>query len=85
MNVLKSIAIAFSMYSRIPMPVFEWKKENMKYSICFFPLVGLAISFAISLLYYLFEAHFEMVPDVAKTLFILAVPFIISGGIHLDG
>lgn len=85
MNVLKSIAIAFSMYSRIPMPVFEWKKENMRYSICFFPLVGLAISFAISLLYYLFEAHFEMVPDAAKTLFILAVPIIISGGIHLDG
>ncbi|SEF41201.1 cobalamin-5'-phosphate synthase [Butyrivibrio sp. Su6] len=85
MNVLKSIAIAFSMYSRIPMPVFEWKKENMKYSICFFPLVGLVISFAVSLLYYLFEVYFSMVPDAAKTIFILAVPIIISGGIHLDG
>ncbi|SFP44265.1 cobalamin-5'-phosphate synthase [Butyrivibrio proteoclasticus] len=85
MNVLKSIAIAFSMYSRIPMPVFEWKKENMKYSICFFPFVGLVISFIISLLYYLFGAYFAMIPDVAKTLFILAIPVVISGGIHLDG
>lgn len=85
MNVLKSIAIAFSMYSRIPMPVFEWKKENMKYSICFFPLVGLVISFVMSLLYYLFGAHFTMIPDVAKTFFILAIPVIVSGGIHLDG
>lgn len=85
MNVLKSIAIAFSMYSRIPMPVFEWKKENMRYSICFFPLVGLVISFAMSLLHYLFTCYLASVPDVAQTLFILAVPVIVSGGIHLDG
>ncbi len=85
MNVLKSIAIAFSMYSRIPMPVFEWKKENMRYSICFFPLVGLVITFIVSLLDYLFLGYLSMVPDVAKTLFILAIPVIVSGGIHLDG
>ena len=43
MNLLKkigkSIAIAFSMYSKIPMVQFEWKEEDMRYSMCFFPLV----------------------------------------------
>ena len=34
----KSIAIAFSMYSKIPMVQFEWKEEDMRYSMCFFPL-----------------------------------------------
>ena len=39
----KSIAIAFSMYSKIPMVQFEWKEEDMRYSMCFFPLVGIVI------------------------------------------
>ena len=39
----KSIAIAFSMYSKIPMPQFEWKEEDMRYSMCFFPFVGIVI------------------------------------------
>ena len=39
----KSIAIAFSMYSKIPMLQFEWKEEDMRYSMCFFPLVGIVI------------------------------------------
>ena len=38
-----SFKIAFSMYSKIPMPKTDWNKENMKYALCFFPLVGLAI------------------------------------------
>lgn len=40
MKLLKSIAIAFTTYSRIPMPIFEWKEEDMRYSMCFFPWVG---------------------------------------------
>ena len=31
MHILKSIVIAFSMYSKIPMPQFEWKEEDMKH------------------------------------------------------
>ena len=30
MKVLESIVVAFSMYSKIPMPHIEWNKENMK-------------------------------------------------------
>ena len=43
MKILKRIAIAFSMYSRIPMPIFEWEDDDYKKAIAFLPLVGLVI------------------------------------------
>ena len=43
MIFLKSIIIAFSMYSKIPMPQFEWKDEDMRYVMGAFPLVGALI------------------------------------------
>ena len=33
--------VAFAMYSKIPMPMADWNKENMKYTFCFFPFIGL--------------------------------------------
>lgn len=30
-----SFLIAFSMYSKIPMPQCEWNEENMAYAMCF--------------------------------------------------
>ena len=38
-----SMVIALSMYSRIPVPFVEWKEEGMKYTLCFFPLVGVVL------------------------------------------
>ena len=38
--ILKSLALAFSMYSKIPMPRVEWNEKNMRYALCFFPFVG---------------------------------------------
>ena len=35
--------IAFSMYSKIPMPQSQWSRENMRYALGFFPMVGLVI------------------------------------------
>ena len=40
---MRAAIIAFSMYSRIPMPMFEWKEEDMKYAMCFFPAIGAVI------------------------------------------
>ena len=40
MKFLEPMIIAFSMYPKIPMPRIEWNKENMKYTMCFFPLIG---------------------------------------------
>ena len=38
MKLLKAMAIAFSIYSKIPVPQFEWKEEDMEYMMCFFPV-----------------------------------------------
>ena len=33
MKFLEPMIVAFSMYSKIPMPRIEWNKENMKYTM----------------------------------------------------
>ena len=40
MHIIRGIAVAFSTYSKIPMPQFVWKEEDMRYSMCFFPWIG---------------------------------------------
>ena len=49
MKLLKALIISFSMYSGIPMPQFEWKEEDMKYMLCFFPWIGAVIGLGIVL------------------------------------
>ena len=41
MTVLQTIAVAFGMFSALPMPQFEWNEKNMRYAMCAFPLIGL--------------------------------------------
>ena len=40
MRFLNALAIAISMYSKIPAPTVDWNDKNMKYAMCFFPVVG---------------------------------------------
>ena len=42
-TIWNNFKVAFAMYSKIPMPPADWEKENMKYALCFFPWVGLAV------------------------------------------
>ena len=39
-RMVQSFLIAFSMYSKIPMPRCQWTEENMAYTMCFFPWVA---------------------------------------------
>lgn len=83
MSVIKSLCSAFLMYSRIPVPRVEWKEENRRYSLCFFPLVGAVVG-AVLLLWYHIAEHFS----VGRLMFgviCTALPVMITGGIHLDG
>ena len=43
MRLMDAFVIAFSTYSRIPMPRAEWSEESRRYAMCFFPLVGAAV------------------------------------------
>lgn len=79
----ESLAVAFSMYSRFPMPQFEWNEKNMRWSLAFFPLVGVVIAAVLYGIYYLF-LHFAMSPVFFSAAGVL-VPVIITGGIHIDG
>lgn len=82
-NVLRSFAIALSTYSKIPMPHFEWKEEDMRYSLCFFPVVGGAIG----LLLWGFArfAGWLGLGEISTCLIGSILPIVITGGIHLDG
>ncbi|MCR4831901.1 MAG: adenosylcobinamide-GDP ribazoletransferase [Pseudobutyrivibrio sp.] len=83
MRIIKSIIVAFSMYSRIPMPRFNWASDDMKYHLIFFPWVGAVIG-AVEYLWLLFCEKYE-VSHIAFTLIALAIPLILTGGFHLDG
>ena len=83
MRIIKAFAISFSMYSQIPMPQFEWKEEDMKYPLCFFPWIGAVIGGLLYLWGWLC-ARYE-VGTVCYCLIGAAIPLLITGGLHVDG
>ena len=75
--------VAFAMYSKIPMPMEDWNKENMKYTFCFFPFIGLVIG-ALSYLVGWVGGKFGFNPSFVSAVLVL-VPVVVTGGIHVDG
>ena len=83
MKCLESLIVAFSMYSKIPMPQITWTKENMKNTLCYFPLIGAVIGALLWLWYWLCGiAGFGVMLQAAVAVLI---PVLVTGGIHLDG
>lgn len=80
---LESFVIAFSMYSRIPMPFVEWSEHGMKYAFCFFPLIGVVIGVCVSA--FAWAAKAAGLGILAYALLGTAIPLLITGGIHMDG
>ena len=83
MNWVKSLIIAFSMYSKIPMPHLNLEEKDMRYVMGFFPLVGLVLG-ACQFIWYKLSV-FLGVPNVSRALIFLVLPVIVTGGIHVDG
>lgn len=78
-----SFKIAISMYSKLPIFQADWTSENMRYTMCFFPLIGVVIG---GLLYvwsliHPFFCKGELLPAIGYVL----IPVLVTGGIHLDG
>ena len=83
MKILKSIAVAFSMYSRIPMPKFNWDSDDMKYHLIFFPWIGAVIgALEYGWFYLAFELGIDRVPFITVAM---VIPIVITGGFHVDG
>ena len=79
MTVLQTIAVAFAMFSAIPMPQFEWSQKNMRYALCAFPLIGAVCGGLWCLVGVL------PVPELVRAAGFCLVPVLVTGGIHLDG
>ncbi len=82
-SLINSFIVAFSMYSKIPMPRADWTRENMKYSMCFFPWVGLVLGALEFGWFYL--AEFLGFHLLLRSAGFVLIPVLITGGIHLDG
>lgn len=84
MRMLCSLAVAVSMYSRIPVPRVEWNEKNMKYAMCFFPVVGVVIGIVQAAAGYALLAWTPCGKFFFAAVMTL-IPVLITGGIHLDG
>lgn len=83
MSLIKACGIALSMYSRIPMPAWEWKTAEQKYVFCFFPLIGVMQG---ALFYGLFFfCQYFSLPGLCFCLAGTTLPVLFTGGIHMDG
>lgn len=80
---LEAIGIAFSMYSKLPMPQILWDEQNQKHAIAFFPLVGMALALFMYASSYLLR---ELQVGISLSAVVLSVvPIFFTGGIHMDG
>jgi len=80
---VKSLIIAFAMYSKFPMPRVDWEKKALSWALCWFPLVGLAVGAVLWL--WLALAGWLGFGAVFTAALALLLPIALSGGIHLDG
>ena len=79
MTALQTIAVAFAMFSALPMPQFDWNEKNMRYALCAFPLVGVVCGALWCVCGVL------PLPAAARAAGFCLVPVWVTGGIHLDG
>lgn len=83
MKGLRAVVMAFSMYSRLPMPKIGWDEESRVWALCAFPLTGAAVGGA--WLLWGFLARLLSVGVMLRGAVFAAIPLAITGGIHMDG
>lgn len=80
---MKSLIIAFAMYSKVSMPRVDWEKKALSWALCWFPLVGAVIG---AVLYgWIALVQYLGFGPLFFAAFALLIPIALSGGIHLDG
>lgn len=82
-RLIKSLVLAISMYSIIPMPMISCDEEDTKYTMIFFPIIGFVIGALIIGWTWLCD-HFQIL-GLSRTLIIGAIPLVVTGGFHMDG
>ncbi|MDR2665125.1 MAG: adenosylcobinamide-GDP ribazoletransferase [Oscillospiraceae bacterium] len=83
LRVLRSVSLAFGMFSKLPAPKTAWTRDNMRYMMCCFPLVGAVIGlFTYAWISLCAALGFAATLRAAG---LTALPVLVTGGIHLDG
>lgn len=83
MHVIKSLLLAFSVYSKIPLRQFVWKENDTKYMFCFFPWVGAVVGGCI----YFWNrfCYVYGLGNLCRIAITMAILLFLTGGIHVDG
>lgn len=80
---MRALIIAFSMYSRVPMPRTNFDDRGMKYAMACFPVVGALLGLLYFGLFHL--CTFLQAPEILRAALLFALPVLYTGGIHMDG
>lgn len=83
MRLFRPLLAAFSTYSAIPMPRFDWDAEVSKRVLLWFPAVGLVCGGALWGWYALGRAL--NVDGTLCAAVAVCLPLLLTGGIHMDG
>ena len=83
MIVFETIAVAFAMFSAIPVPQPVWGARNKRYALCALPLIGVVIGLVQGL--WLLAAGWLSMPEMLRGAGLCLIPVLLTGGIHLDG
>ncbi len=82
-QLMRSMAVAFSMYCALPLPQTRWDEKSLRYAILFLPLVGAVPAALIWGLFWLCT-RWAVAPALFAGLAVL-LPVLYTGGLHLDG
>lgn len=83
MAYFRALLAAFSVYSVIPMPQFEWDENVTRNAICFFPFVGVVCGGIY--IAWCFAAESLGIGAALFAAVSVSLPILLTGGIHLDG
>lgn len=82
-QALETVCVAFSLYSRLPVPQVAWTAANMRFALCALPLVGAAAGLAMFV--WNAAALWLGLGNSLRAAGLVLAPVLVAGGIHLDG
>lgn len=81
--VWETIAVAFAMFSALPMPSVTWSPRNLRYVFWAFPLVGAVVGLLWAA--WAWVTQFLGMGSLLRASGFCLLPALLTGGIHLDG
>ena len=82
-KMFNAFVMTQSMFCSLPFPCKRWDEEARPYMLLFLPVIGLEVGLMWLLAHFALQ-YFEL-PKMVYGLIMCAVPYLVSGFIHLDG